>query len=92
MTPHECHQPGQYAAAERAVMDGVWYEPHSSDPRRYVQCKTQSAVLLCAQVVPVEIPDAFMERVDASADTPAGFLLDDSAVSFIARLNLLRFT
>ena len=88
--PHMYYKAAGTTSEKRAVMDCVWYEPHPTEPRRYVQCAAQSKVLLCAQVVPVKIPDAITEPVDGTAG--GGFLLDPSAVSFIEGLNLLRFT
>jgi hypothetical protein len=88
--PHMYYKAAGTTSEKRAVMDCVWYEPHPTELRRYVQCAAQSKVLLCAQVVPVKIPGAITEPVDGTAG--GGFLLDPSAVSFIEGLNLLRFT
>ena len=68
------------------VLQGVWFEPHSTERGRYVPCARNTEVVV-ENVVPV-----VLDFVATEGENKAGFRLDDEEVSFIERLNLLRFT
>jgi hypothetical protein len=68
------------------VLQGVWFEPHSTERGRYVPCARNTEVVV-ENVVPV-----VLDFVATEGENKAGFRLDDEEVSYIERLNLLRFT
>lgn len=68
------------------ALHALWYQPDPSEPGKYVKCKRHTAVS-CDLVVPVEVPGW-----EVLPEGQSSFVLPEPSVSWIGRLNLLRWS